>query len=258
MGATNSTPNYSLSQFVGTDKPAWLQDYNGDMLKIDTGINAAKVAADNAGLAAGAAQSDATTANNAITNTITPAITSLQTTVGNQGGTINTITSLIGNGTPTTTDQTIIGAINEINAKVGDDVLTTTAQDCTGAINELAASIGGGSVEVVGDGTKTYTQLLDELFALIDPTKITARSTVFCYGSVYHINEISFPATPPTEYHFINTQMNNSGAISVHRFKIASSSSMSHYTSIALNGTVTPTDSSSSVVTSGVKITLNY
>ena len=114
MGATNTTANYSLSQFIGTDKPAWLQDYNGDMLKIDTGINAAKVAADGAQNSASAAQNDATTANNAITNTINPAINSLNTTVGNQGGAINTINSLIGNGTPTTTDQTIIGAINEI------------------------------------------------------------------------------------------------------------------------------------------------
>ncbi len=120
MGATNTTANYSLSQFIGTDKPAWLQDYNGDMLKIDTGINAAKVAADGAQNAASAAQNDATTANNAITNTINPAISSLNTTVGNQGGAINTINSLIGNGTPTTTDQTIIGAINEINAHVND------------------------------------------------------------------------------------------------------------------------------------------
>ena len=122
MGATNTTANYSLSQFIGTDKPAWLQDYNGDMLKIDTGINAAKVAADGAQNSADAAQNDATTANNAITNTINPAIGSLNTAVGNQGGAINTINSLIGNGTPTTTDQTIIGAINEINANVQNKV----------------------------------------------------------------------------------------------------------------------------------------
>ena len=124
MGATNTTANYNLSQFIGTDKPAWLQDYNGDMLKIDTGINAAKVAADGAQNSASAAQNDATTANNAITNTINPAISSLNTTVGNQGGAINTINSLIGNGTPTTTDQTIIGAINEINAAITPITLT--------------------------------------------------------------------------------------------------------------------------------------
>ena len=36
MTATSHTRNYNLSQFVGTDRPTWLGDYNGDMTKIDT------------------------------------------------------------------------------------------------------------------------------------------------------------------------------------------------------------------------------
>lgn len=35
MTATNKTANYELSQFVGTDRPTWLGDYNSDMAKID-------------------------------------------------------------------------------------------------------------------------------------------------------------------------------------------------------------------------------
>lgn len=35
MTATNHTKNYNLSQFVGTDNPTWIGDYNGDMTKID-------------------------------------------------------------------------------------------------------------------------------------------------------------------------------------------------------------------------------
>ena len=35
MTATSHTENYNLSQFVGTDQPTWLVDYNGDMAKID-------------------------------------------------------------------------------------------------------------------------------------------------------------------------------------------------------------------------------
>ena len=35
MASTNSTTNLQLSQFVGSDTPKWLQDYNGDMAKID-------------------------------------------------------------------------------------------------------------------------------------------------------------------------------------------------------------------------------
>lgn len=36
MSSTNKTNNYNLSQYIGTDKPTYLGDYNGDMLKIDT------------------------------------------------------------------------------------------------------------------------------------------------------------------------------------------------------------------------------
>lgn len=40
MASTNRTTNYELSQYVGSDKPTYLGDYNGDMLKIDTGMKA--------------------------------------------------------------------------------------------------------------------------------------------------------------------------------------------------------------------------
>lgn len=40
MTATNHTENYNLSQFVGTDHPTWLGDYNGDMAKIDAQMKA--------------------------------------------------------------------------------------------------------------------------------------------------------------------------------------------------------------------------
>lgn len=35
MASTNKTANYDLSQFAGTDRPTWLDDYNSDMAKID-------------------------------------------------------------------------------------------------------------------------------------------------------------------------------------------------------------------------------
>lgn len=48
MASTNKTTHYELSQFLGTDKPAWLTDYNSDMTKIDTGINTAQTTATGA------------------------------------------------------------------------------------------------------------------------------------------------------------------------------------------------------------------
>lgn len=51
MTATNKTTNYELSQFVGSDRPTWLGDYNGDMSKIDKQLkqNADDIASATAG-----------------------------------------------------------------------------------------------------------------------------------------------------------------------------------------------------------------
>ena len=69
MSSTNHTTNYNLSQFVGSDKPTWLGDYNSDMDKIDTQM---KTNADNittaqtkANQADGKADNAQTTANSA-------------------------------------------------------------------------------------------------------------------------------------------------------------------------------------------------
>lgn len=56
MSSTNKTVNYNLSQYIGTDKPTYLGDYNSDMLKIDTQLKANADSASNAASAAGAAQ----------------------------------------------------------------------------------------------------------------------------------------------------------------------------------------------------------
>ena len=62
MSHTNSTTNYSLPQFITTDKPAWLTDINGAFSTIDTAIDAAKDAADDAQGDATQALTDAGTA----------------------------------------------------------------------------------------------------------------------------------------------------------------------------------------------------
>lgn len=51
MTATKHTANYNLNQFVGTDRPTWLGDYNGDMAKIDAQLkkNSDDIASASAG-----------------------------------------------------------------------------------------------------------------------------------------------------------------------------------------------------------------
>lgn len=70
MSSTNKTTNYNLSQYIGSDKPTYLSDYNSDMFEIDKQmkINADNVAtaiqgATDAGTLASTANATATTAN---------------------------------------------------------------------------------------------------------------------------------------------------------------------------------------------------
>ena len=65
MSSTNKTANYNLSQYVGSDKPTYLGDYNADMLAIDTQMKANATLAGTASTTASAASE---TAGTALTN----------------------------------------------------------------------------------------------------------------------------------------------------------------------------------------------
>lgn len=132
MSSTNKTVTIELSQYVGTDKPTYLTDYNGDMLKIDNAIAADRdsiaTAQNTADGAASGVESLNTTVGN-LNDEINTEGTGLAARVTAQGSAINTIQELIGNGTPTTQDKTIIGAINELAAEI---VVPTTQTETLG------------------------------------------------------------------------------------------------------------------------------
>lgn len=71
MSSTNTTPNYKLPQFINTDVPSWLGDFNDAMSKIDTQMKANDTKATGASTNAENANSSATqaleTANQAST-----------------------------------------------------------------------------------------------------------------------------------------------------------------------------------------------
>lgn len=82
MASTNKTTNYDLSQYIGTDKPTYLGDYNSDMLKIDTQMKANNTIAENATTLATTAKENATNAQTNATEATTKAETA-QTTASN-------------------------------------------------------------------------------------------------------------------------------------------------------------------------------
>ena len=126
MGYTNTTTHYELPQYVATDKPKYLTDFNETMAAIDSQMyeNAqAAATADGKAVAAkdvaDGAVSSIGTLNVQINGDPTdPSDTGLAGEVSDIDTDLNTVQSLIGSGTPTTSNQTIIGAINSIEAAI--------------------------------------------------------------------------------------------------------------------------------------------
>lgn len=158
MSATNATTNYSLPLFIGTDKPAWLVDFNGAMNAIDAQmkVNATDILANTGSISS---LSTTVSAHTTSISTMSGQISTLSTGLNTAQGNINTINSLIGNGEPTTTDKTLIGAINEIYGMI----------------------TGGGSTEIAAanvsyDGTTSglvatsVQAAIDEVYAAIPAT----------------------------------------------------------------------------------------
>ena len=94
MGHTNSTTNYALPQFIGSDKPAWLTDVNQAMSAIDTQMKANQTAAATADSKATTADTKATNASTAATNAQNAA-TAAQNTANAQASAISTLTSRV-------------------------------------------------------------------------------------------------------------------------------------------------------------------
>ena len=192
MGATNATTNYALPIFIGTDKPAWLVDWNTAMTDIDAAIKG--VDTDVQGAIVDISGLNSTVASHTSTlSTISGQITVINTNLNTATGNINTINSLIGNGTPTTTDQTLIGAINELHANQGDlsQLQTTDKSSLVAAINEI---LGGGqgiiSASIVsynnsasGLSASNVQNAIDEVVSLLPVSNSEKKSNILTAGS---------------------------------------------------------------------------
>lgn len=159
MSATNHTANYNLSQFLGTDKPAWLGDYNSDMSKIDAGIASA------ASTATGA-DGKADTANTAI-------------------GTLSSLT--------TEAKTNLVSAINEV------DTNADTAQSTANAATTLANSAKATADQVKAQFNFTYsTVTCTATTGSLDANNKTLNVAKNSDGSIAKIyGRIRFPSGVP-------------------------------------------------------------
>ena len=129
FGHTNETANYELPQFVGTDKPTWLGDFNEAMADIDAGMHEnasdiASMASDvaTATQAASQASSDVATLTGTV-NTLSSTVSSVQTTANNASQTASSAlnTANTANG-KADTNASAISTINSTISSLSDKI----------------------------------------------------------------------------------------------------------------------------------------
>lgn len=174
MAHTNSTANYELSQFLGTDKPAWLVDYNGDMLKIDTALKA------NADAEAESAE-DIQELQDAIgAEGLTGRITEIENDIGD-------IKTEIGSVELPTTAQSLTGAIAELKG-VNDDQTTAIGQNA----NNIAQV--GGAVEGVSQLAYTIANVYDSSATYAIGAYAIYQNTLYKCTTAINVGETFDPA----------------------------------------------------------------
>ena len=118
MSHTNTTANYNLPQFIGTDKPSWLTDVNGAMTNIDTQMKANDDAKTNTAGGSSTLAGRVTTAegniatNTANISTVSNVASTAGTTATNAKITADALASMLdindfGKATATTSNGTI-------------------------------------------------------------------------------------------------------------------------------------------------------
>lgn len=153
MASTNKTTNYNLSQFIGSDKPAWLSDYNQDMSKIDTGLkNAADTATSASGTATAAntAIGDITNLNTTAKTDLVAAINEVDTNADTAQNTANTASTTATAARDAAAALTNTLNINTYKSYSNTDV-TCTGGTCTGGTMYVASNSQGTLFKVYGN-----------------------------------------------------------------------------------------------------------
>lgn len=152
MAATNHTTNYNLPQYIGTDKPTYLGDWNSTMGAIDTQM---KTNADNASGALSAAQTAQTNANTAL-STAQGADTKADTALTNAGAAQSTADNA------SSVASSALSTANTANGKA-DTALTnaaaaqTTADSASASAAAVASKLNLTSFETIAHTNMTIT-----------------------------------------------------------------------------------------------------
>ena len=191
MSHTNSTINYSLPQFVTTDKPAWLTDVNNAYLAIDTAMknnadaaSTADTKATNAGTAASAADTKATSAKSAADGAIASIASAFSDTDTYQVGAIVTYNNLLYVcSTAVYTPGAWTGSTNWTRITVQDEIDAVKAD-----ITSVASDIPSFNITTKSDNTSVTS---GSIAKTINATTLTA-------GTYIVVTRFTFATTSTT------------------------------------------------------------
>lgn len=172
MSSTNKTSHYNLSQYVGTDKPTYLADYNSDMSNIDTGIYGAKTIADTNTNSIGTLSSLTTDTKSNLVGAINEVDSHADTNAGN----ISTNTTNI--------------ASNTSHIGVMANLETTEKSNLVGAVNELKSLIENFNLSIFETPTNPASSVGSPTYTNLSVAKNTDGSLAKVYGAI-NIGNIS-------------------------------------------------------------------
>ena len=161
MAATNHTTNFNLPQYIGTDKPTYLGDWNSTMGAIDTQM---KTNADNASGALSAAQTAQTNANSAL-STAQGADSKADTAITNAAtaqSTADNASSVATSALSTANSASSAASAAQTTADSASASATsanTKADKITSRLNLSNITTYGLNDIVIGGGTASYCQL---------------------------------------------------------------------------------------------------
>lgn len=143
MASTNKTSNLELSQFIATDTPTWLVDYNGDMEKIDAGVGRVEELAETASTQAVGVASGLQTTNQNVT-TLSGQVANVQNQANSTTASVNGINQRLGNTDISGVgDGTVTGAINALNSGGSDtDKIKRISKDFSIPANQSQVVVG--------------------------------------------------------------------------------------------------------------------
>lgn len=167
---TNKTANYELPQFVGTDKPTWLGDFNEAMGDIDTGMheNASNIASmqtdvANATQAASRASQDVAGLTTSV-NTLSGRVTNVETTANNAQSTANSALNVANTKVSTSDLFDLVYPVGSIYLSVNSTAPSTLFGGTWEQIKDTFL-LGAGDTYTLGDtgGEATHTLTINEM-----------------------------------------------------------------------------------------------